>query len=120
MHDDAAAHTLSCQHTTRAHLLYLHMAMAAVAAQVIDESTMNACCLPGGKMIVYRGILEQIESDDTLAFLMGHEMAHAICRHSVSEPPGAISGCPGLGRSGCPGLGAAARASQALAMRRDE
>jgi predicted Zn-dependent protease len=88
------------------------MAMAAVAAQVIDESTMNACCLPGGKMIVYRGILEQIESDDTLAFLMGHEMAHAICRHSVSEPPGAISGCPGLG--------AAARASQALAMRRDE
>jgi Zn-dependent protease with chaperone function len=112
MHDDAAAHTLSCQHTTRAHLLYLHMAMAAVAAQVIDESTMNACCLPGGKMIVYRGILEQIESDDTLAFLMGHEMAHAICRHSVSEPPGAISGCPGLG--------AAARASQALAMRRDE
>lgn len=100
--------------------LYLHMAMAAVAAQVIDESTMNACCLPGGKMIVYRGILEQIESDDTLAFLMGHEMAHAICRHSVSEPPGAISGCPGLGRSGCPGLGAAARASQALTMRRDE
>ena len=32
-------------------------------------------------MVVYRGILELIDSDDTLAFLMGHEMAHAICRH---------------------------------------
>ncbi|HRE82827.1 MAG TPA: M48 family metallopeptidase [Opitutaceae bacterium] len=41
----------------------------------------NAFCLPGGKIVVYTGILPLTQSEDGLAAVMGHEMAHAIARH---------------------------------------
>jgi metalloendopeptidase OMA1, mitochondrial len=41
----------------------------------------NAFCLPGGKIVVYTGILPYTRTEAALAAVMGHEMAHAIARH---------------------------------------
>src|SRR5205823_4125328 len=47
-----------------------------------DDKTVNAFCLPGGKVAVYTGLLRVAESDDELATVMGHEAAHALAHHS--------------------------------------
>lgn len=50
--------------------------------RVIDnDKTVNAFCLPGGKVAVYTGILQVARDDAGLATVMGHEIAHAIARH---------------------------------------
>lgn len=46
-----------------------------------DDKTVNAWCLPGGKVAVYTGLLPIAKNDDGLAVVMGHEIAHAIARH---------------------------------------
>jgi predicted Zn-dependent protease len=52
---------------------------------VVDENKVNAFCLPGGKIVVYRGILPIAESAAGLATVMGHEMAHATSRHGAQR-----------------------------------
>ena len=50
--------------------------------QLIDEpQTANAWCLPGGKMAVYTGLLPITQDEDSLAAVVGHEVAHAVARH---------------------------------------
>jgi predicted Zn-dependent protease len=52
--------------------------------ELIDNAeTLNAFCLPGGKMAVYTGILQVTESPTGLAVVMGHEIAHATQRHGT-------------------------------------
>lgn len=48
---------------------------------VVDDPTINAWCMPGGRVVFYTGIMELFASDDELAVVMGHEVAHAIARH---------------------------------------
>ena len=48
---------------------------------VDNDDIKNAWCMPGGKMAVYKGILEVADSKNALAALMGHEIAHAVARH---------------------------------------
>ncbi|MEZ6021248.1 MAG: M48 family metallopeptidase [Planctomycetota bacterium] len=48
-----------------------------------NDGTVNAFCLPGGKMAVYTGILPVAETDAGLAVVMGHEIAHALERHGT-------------------------------------
>lgn len=48
---------------------------------VVRSPQANAFCLPGGKIVVYTGILPFTKTEDGLAAVMGHEMAHAIARH---------------------------------------
>lgn len=48
---------------------------------VVDEPTVNAWCMPGGKVVVYTGILPVTKDETGLALVMGHEIAHAIARH---------------------------------------
>lgn len=48
---------------------------------VIRSDQANAFCLPGGKIVIYTGILKYTQTDAGLAAVMGHEMAHALARH---------------------------------------
>ena len=48
---------------------------------VVDDPTVNAWCMPGGRVVVYTGILPVTQDDAGLAVVMGHEIAHAIARH---------------------------------------
>ncbi len=48
-----------------------------------DDSVLNAFCTPGGYIYVYTGLIKFLESEDELAGVMGHEIAHADERHST-------------------------------------
>lgn len=48
---------------------------------LVRSEQANAFCLPGGKIVVFTGILEHTKNEAALAAVMGHEMAHAIARH---------------------------------------
>lgn len=48
---------------------------------VEDNKTVNAWCMPGGKVVVYTGLLPVTQNETALAVVMGHEIAHAIARH---------------------------------------
>jgi predicted Zn-dependent protease len=48
---------------------------------VLESNTVNAFCLPGGKVAVYTGILPYCQNEAGLAAVMGHEIGHAIARH---------------------------------------
>lgn len=48
---------------------------------VVDDPTVNAFCMPGGKVVVYTGILKVTQNEDALAVVMGHELAHALANH---------------------------------------
>ncbi len=53
---------------------------------VLDEpQTVNAFCLPGGKVAVYTGILPVAKNNAALAAVLGHEVAHAVLRHSAER-----------------------------------
>ena len=54
---------------------------------VIDDPEMvNAWCMAGGRMAIYTGLLEQIEpTDDELAQVMGHEISHALAKHTAEK-----------------------------------
>ena len=53
---------------------------------LIDNKKMkNAWCMPGGKIAVYTGILDITKNDNGLAAVMGHEIAHAVAKHSIER-----------------------------------
>lgn len=50
-----------------------------------DDSTLNAFCTPGGYIYVYTGLMKYLDSEDQLAGVLGHEIAHADLRHSTRQ-----------------------------------
>lgn len=52
---------------------------------VAVDNTVNAMCLPGGKVLVNTGLFAVCRSDDELAVVLGHEIAHAVCRHGAER-----------------------------------
>ncbi|RYR05757.1 hypothetical protein Ahy_B06g085571 [Arachis hypogaea] len=50
---------------------------------VVNESDVNAFWLPGGKIVVYTGLLEHFKSDAEIATIIGHEVGHALARHTA-------------------------------------
>lgn len=48
---------------------------------LVEDKVVNAWCMPGGKVVVYTGLLPVSQSEEGLAVVMGHEIAHAIARH---------------------------------------
>ncbi|KAF8113137.1 hypothetical protein N665_0055s0002 [Sinapis alba] len=48
---------------------------------VVNEPMVNAFCLPGGKIVVFTGLLDHFKSDAEVATVIGHEVGHAVARH---------------------------------------
>ena len=48
---------------------------------VVEEKTVNAWCMPGGKVVFYTGILPICKDENGVATVMGHEIAHAVAEH---------------------------------------
>ena len=53
--------------------------------KLIDSKEINAWCMPGGKIVVYSGILPVTLNDSGLATVMGHEVAHALANHGAQR-----------------------------------
>ncbi len=52
---------------------------------VENDKVVNAWCMPGGKIAVYTGLLKITKNTDALSIVMGHEIAHAVARHSLER-----------------------------------
>jgi predicted Zn-dependent protease len=52
---------------------------------VDNDKVVNAWCMPGGKIAVYTGLLKVTKNTNALSIVMGHEIAHAVARHSVER-----------------------------------
>jgi predicted Zn-dependent protease len=57
---------------------------------VDNDKVKNAWCMPGGKIAVYTGILKITENKNGLAAVMGHEIAHAVAKHSIERASRAL------------------------------
>lgn len=49
---------------------------------LVGDNTVNAFCMPGGKIVMFSGILSVADTEEKVAFILGHEMAHALLDHS--------------------------------------
>ncbi len=65
---------------------------------LLDSKEVNAWCMPGGKVAVYTGILPIMKDENGMAVVMGHEIAHAIAKHSSERASQAMI-AQGLGSS---------------------
>lgn len=52
---------------------------------LVQDKEVNAWCMPGGKIVVYEGLLPVTQDEASLAIVMGHEIAHAVARHSAER-----------------------------------
>ena len=55
-----------------------------------NDKIKNAWCMPGGKIAVYTGLLKITKNEDGLASVMGHEIAHAVAKHSIERASRAV------------------------------
>lgn len=52
---------------------------------LVQSKDANAFCMPGGKIVVYEGLLPYTQTEDALAIVLGHEVAHAVAKHSAER-----------------------------------
>ncbi len=81
---------------------------------LIKDDQVNAFCMPGGKIVVYEGILPYTQNETGLAVVLGHEVAHAVAKHAnerMSQQVAAQYGSAALGAV----LGSKSETTQAIA-----
>jgi predicted Zn-dependent protease len=83
--------------------------------KLVEDNAVNAWCMPGGKIVVYTGILPVTKDEAGLATVMGHEVAHALLNHGQQRMSAGI-----LQQAGAVGVGLAVseknQQTQAIAM----
>jgi predicted Zn-dependent protease len=52
---------------------------------LVQDKQVNAFCMPGGKIVVYEGLLPVTQDEASLAIVLGHEIAHAVAKHSAER-----------------------------------
>ncbi len=52
---------------------------------LVKDNNVNAFCMPGGKIVVYEGLLPVTQDEASLAIVLGHEIAHAVAKHSAER-----------------------------------
>ncbi len=52
---------------------------------LVKDQQVNAWCMPGGKIVVYEGLLPVTQDEASLAIVLGHEIAHAVAKHSAER-----------------------------------
>lgn len=52
---------------------------------LVKDNSANAFCMPGGKIVVYEGLLPYTQNEASLAIVLGHEIAHAVAKHSAEQ-----------------------------------
>ena len=52
---------------------------------LVQDNSANAFCMPGGKIVVYEGLLPVTQDETSLAIVLGHEIAHAVAKHSAEQ-----------------------------------
>ena len=52
---------------------------------LVQDKQANAFCMPGGKIVVYDGLLPYTQNETGLAIVLGHEIAHAVAKHSAEQ-----------------------------------
>lgn len=52
---------------------------------LVQNNQVNAFCMPGGKIVVYEGLLPVTKDEPSLAIVLGHEIAHAVAKHSAEQ-----------------------------------
>ncbi|WP_028908839.1 M48 family metallopeptidase [Prevotella sp. AGR2160] len=52
---------------------------------LVQNKEANAWCMPGGKIVVYEGLLPITQNETSLAIVLGHEIAHAVAKHSAEQ-----------------------------------
>ena len=52
---------------------------------LVQSNSVNAFCMPGGKIVVYEGMLAVTKDEPSLAIVLGHEIAHAVAKHSAEQ-----------------------------------
>lgn len=52
---------------------------------LVQDQSANAFCMPGGKIVVYEGLLPITQNEASLAIVLGHEIAHAVAKHSAEQ-----------------------------------
>lgn len=52
---------------------------------LVQDQQVNAFCMPGGKIVVYEGLLPVTQDEASLAIVLGHEIAHAVAKHSAER-----------------------------------
>jgi len=52
---------------------------------LVQDAQVNAWCMPGGKIVVYEGLLPVTQNEASLAIVLGHEIAHAVAKHSAER-----------------------------------